>query len=107
MTKFLPSYIPAEITTLEQLRVWIDEIFVYLYPTKTVVETLDTDGNEIKSVVIEGNKYYYTAPTTPEWRYVSRCAIKLSPNHHVYGRIYEHALDIGDDAIPAQMRRAA
>lgn len=107
MTQFLPSYIPAEITTIEQLKVWCDEILVYLYPNKTVVETLDQDGEEIKSNQIEANKFYYTAPATPEWRYVSRSAIKLSPNHHVFGRIWEHAQVIGSDTVPTQMRRPA
>ena len=107
MTQFLPSHIPPEITTLEQLRVWIDEILVYLYPNNTVVQALDQNEEEIKSRQIEASKYYYTAPTTPEWRYVSTCSIKLNANHHVYGRIWEHAQIIGDQAIPIQMRRAA
>lgn len=106
MTQFLPSYIPAEITTVEQLAVWCSEILVYLYPDKSVVQTLDQDGEEISSRQVEGNKFYYTAPATPEWRYVSQASIDLSPNHHVYGRIWEHAQPLGNDAIPAQMRRA-
>lgn len=105
MTQFLPSYIPAEITTIEQLRVWCDEILVYLYPDKTVVETLDNEGNEIKSRVIEANRFHYTAPVPSEWRYVTRSSIKLSANHHVYGRVWEHAQIVGDQAVPAQMRK--
>lgn len=107
MTQFLPSYLPAEITTLEQLRVWIDEVLVYLYPNKTIVQTLDQNGDDVLSRQIEAYKYYYTAPATPEWRYVSTCSIKLSPNHHVYGRLWEHAQSLGDDAIPTQMRRTS
>lgn len=107
MTQFLTSYIPQEITTVEQLAVWCSEILVYLYPNRSVVQTLDQNGEEISSRQVEGNKFYYTVPATPEWRYVAQASIKLSPNHHVYGRIWEHAQAIGSDTIPAQMRRAS
>lgn len=106
MTQFLPSYIPQEITTVEQLAIWCSEILVYLYPDRSVIQTLDNDGEEISSRQVEANKFYYTAPETPEWRYVAQSSIKISQNHHVYGRIWEHAQPIGNDVIPAQMRRA-
>lgn len=107
MTQFLPSYIPAEITTIEQLYVWCSEILVYRYPDKLIVQTLDPNGEEIRSQQIEGNKYYYTAPAIPEWRYSTTGGIKLSPDHHLGGGVWLYALPIGSETVPTQMRKAA
>lgn len=107
MTQFLPSYIPQEITTVEQLVVWASEILVYLYPDNSLVQTLDQNGDEITARQVEANKFYYTAPTIPEWRYVSTYSIKLSPNHHVFGRVWEHAQPVGNETVPTQMRRVS
>lgn len=107
MTQFLTSYVPQEITTIEQLVVWASEILVFLYPDNSLVQTLDQNGDDVLSRQVEGNKFYYTVPTDPEWRYVAQASIKLSANHLVYGRIWEHAQPIGSETVPTQMRRVA
>lgn len=105
MTRFLPEQIPVGIQTIEQLIVWGGEILQNGYPDQTVIINLDEDGNEVKARDVEASKFYWTAPDPAEWRYSARFEIKLSPNHQVYGRIWDHAQPLGNFDIPAQMKR--
>lgn len=105
MTLFRRELIPDEIQTLEQLMIWGGEILQNAYPDVTVVTNLDENANEIKARAVEASKFYWTAPDPAEWRYSARFEIKLSANHQIYGRIWEHALPIGNATIPLQMRK--
>lgn len=106
MTRFLPSEIPEQIQTIEQLMIWGNEILQNLYPNQTVVAQIDPQtGEDIKVRQVEANKFYYTAPEIPEWRYTARQEIKLHSDHQRYGRLWDHALSFGDLAIPQQMKK--
>lgn len=107
MTLWNRDETPTNIQTIEQAIVYFGEILQNAYPDKTVVTALDENGEELKARSIEANKFYWTAADPPEWRYSARFEIKLSPNHQIYGRIWEHALSLGDAAIPLQMRKVA
>lgn len=106
MTLFLRTQIPDEIQTIEQLHIWTSEILNNLYPNLNCVEQINPEtGENIKAVRIEGNKYYYTAPEIPTWRYLSRASIDISSDHQRFGKIWEHARDFGGSAIPPEMRK--
>lgn len=105
MTRFLTSEIPESIQTIEQLIIWCGEILQNLNPNLTCVETLDQNGNEIKVRRIEANKFYYTAPQVPTWRYLTRIEVDISSNHQVFGRLWDHAIILSDLPIPQQMKR--
>lgn len=108
MTLFLKTQIPDEIQTVEQLSVWCSEILSNLYPNLTCVEQISAEtGEDIKVRRIEANKFYYTAPEVPAWRYASRSFIDISSDHQRYGKIWQHARDFGDAAIPTEMRKPA
>lgn len=108
MTLFLKTQIPDEIQTIEQLHIWTSEILNNLYPNLVAVEQIDpTTGEDIKARRIEGNKFYFTAPEIPTWRYLSRASIDISANHQRYGKIWEHALAFGNLPIPTEMRKVA
>lgn len=104
MTAFAKTDIPATIDTLEKLTVWCAETLQYLYPNLVTIEALDEDGNPINSRVAESSKFFLTAPTTPEWRHLSRFSIPLSNAHQVSGKIWEHAGNLGTSAIPTGMK---
>lgn len=105
MTQFLPSQIPAEITTVEQLAVWCMEILQYLYPNELVIEFLDEAGEPIDRRAVEAGLFFYTAPFPPVWRHTSRFTIPVS-NHQVSGHIWDHADILGNLPIPAGMKKA-
>lgn len=107
MTRFLTTDIPQQIQTLEQLIVWCAEILQNVNPNVVCVEALDENGNEIKVRRVEANKFYYTAPQTPTWRYLTRIEVDMSSDHQIFGRIWEHARDISDAAIPQGMKRVS
>lgn len=106
MTLFLRAQIPDEIQTIEQLSVWCSEILSNLYPNLICVEQISAEtGEDIKARRIEANKFYYTAPEIPTWRYLTRTQLDISPDHQRYGKIWQHALDFGNLAIPSEMRK--
>jgi len=107
MTRFLTTDIPQQIQTIEQLVVWCAEILQNQFPNVTCVETLDQDGNDIKVRRVEGNKFFYTAPQVPTWRYLTRIEVDLNADHQVYGRIWDHAVSLGDTPIPQGMKRVS
>lgn len=108
MTLFLKTQIPDEIQTIEQLHIWTSEILSNLYPNLVCVEQISPEtGEDIKARRIEGNKFYYTAPEIPTWRYLSRAEIDISADHQRYGHIWQHAQDFGNAAIPTEMRKIA
>lgn len=107
MTRFLKSEIPESIQTIEQLAIWCAEILQHINPNLTCVETLDQNGNEIKVRRIEANKFYYTAPQIPTWRYLTRIEVDIRANHQVFGRIWDHAIDMSDLPIPQGMKQTS
>lgn len=108
MTLFLRERIPVEIQTIEQLHIWTSEILQNRYPNLVCVEQINPETQEdIKVRRIEANKFYYTAPEIPTWRYVCRTEIDISPDHQRYGKLWEHALQFGDAAIPSEMLKVA
>lgn len=108
MTLFLKTQIPDEIQTIEQLTIWCSEILTNLYPNLVCVVQINPEtGEDIKGRRVEGNKAYYTAPEIPTWRYLSRFEIDISSDHQRFGKIWQHALDFGNLAIPPEMRKVA
>lgn len=104
MTALAKTDIPATIDSVEKLAVWCLEVLQHLYPNTVVVELLDDNGKPVQSRVIESTKFYLTAPATPHWRHIGRSSIQLAAAHQVSGKIWQHAQDLGNLAIPAGMR---
>lgn len=111
MTKLEKAWIPNNIDSIEKLWVWCAEILQYRYPNKLYVDSLDQNGENLQLRVIEANNFFLTAPAIPEYRYLSRSAIKISPDYKLYGKVWEHAIQFDDAAspqsVPAEMRQAA
>lgn len=111
MTTLKKEWIPNNIDSVEKLWVWCAEILQYRYPNTLYTDSLDQNGEDLKLRVIEANNFFLTAPTIPEYRYLSRSAIKISPDHKLYGHIWEHAISFDDAAnpqsVPAEMRQVA
>lgn len=104
MTAFTKDMIPASITTTEQLEVWVSELHTYLYGTLKTVEALDDNGEPLDTYVVESQKYWNTAPATPEWRHLARHSIKLSKEYLTGGKVWEYAQPIGNEVVPTAMR---
>lgn len=103
MTAFTPADLPPTINSVEKLAVWAAEVLQNLYPNLTTVEFLNESGTPQNSRVVESCKFFLTAPNPPEWRHLSRFSFRLSPNHQVEGKIWEHIQDLGTSAIPTGM----
>lgn len=111
MTKLEKAWIPNDIDSVEKLIVWGMEILQYKYPETTYIDSLDQNGEDLDLRVAEGNPFFLTAPSPAEYRYLSRSAIKLSPDHKLYGKLYQHALPIDNPAnpqsVPPELRQGA
>lgn len=111
MTNFRKEWLPNDIDSVEKLWVWATENLQYLYPNKLYVDSLDLNGEDLELRVIEGDTFFLTAPQIAEYRYLGRSAIKISPDHKLYGRVYQHAIPFDDAAnpksVPVEFRQAA
>ena len=106
MTNFLKTEIPDEIQTIEQLSVWCTEILQYLYPDMQVPDGFNEDGTISKARVIESNKFFFTVTDAGVWRHAARHFLELNKNHLSGGRIWQHVRSLGDEPIPAGMKKA-
>lgn len=104
MTAFSKDMIPATITTTEQLEVWLAEMHSYLYGTLKTIEALDENNEPLDIYVVESQKFWNTAPVSPEWRYLSRHSIKLSKEYLTGGKVWEYAQPLGTEVVPVSMR---
>ena len=104
MTQFTKDMIPASIQTTEQLEVWLSEVHTYLYGTQKTIEALDDSGEPLDIYVVESQKYWNTAPGTPEWRHLGRHSIKLSKEYLTGGKVWEYAQPLGSEVVPVSMR---
>lgn len=110
MTVLQKAWNPNNIDSVEKLLVWCLEIMQYRYPNTLYTDSLDQNGEDLKLRVVEANNFFLTAPAIPEYRYLGRAAVKISPDHKLYGKIWEHAIPFDDAAnpqsVPAEMRQS-
>lgn len=108
MTVLRKEWIPNNIDSVEKLWVWCAEVLKYRYPNVLYIDSLNQNGEDLKLRVVEGTNYFLTSPPIPEYRYLSRSAIKISPDHILYGKLWEHAIPFDDAAnpqsVPAELR---
>ena len=107
MTDFNKNMIPGDITSLEQLSVWVAENFAYLYPDTVCFEFKDMDDEPSPRTVIECSTFYFTALKVGEYRHTYRHSIKLSPDFRLGGQLYKYAQPFGNLAIPERMKTGA
>jgi hypothetical protein len=111
MTVLQKAWIPNDIDSVEKLIVWGLEILQYRYPNVLYTDSLDQNGEDLNLRVVEGNNFFLTASTTPEYRYLGRVAVKISPDYKLYGKIWNHAIAFDNPAspqsVPAELRQAA
>lgn len=104
MTAFTKDMIPASITTTEQLEVWVSELHVYLYGKNKIAEAINEDGEPVEVFVAETDYFHNTATGTPHYRHLARHSIQLRPEFKISGKIWEHAMILGDEVVPQSMR---
>jgi hypothetical protein len=111
MTTLQKIWIPNNIDSVEKLWVWSAEILQYRYPNVLYTDSLDQNGEDLKLRVIEANTFFLTAPEPSEYRYLSRSAIRISPDYKLGGRIWEYAIPFDSptspQSVPVEMRQAA
>jgi len=104
MTPLTKEDIPATVNSVEKLAVWCAEVLQNLYPDVKYNEFTDDDDNPVSRRCIEANKFFYIAIDPGQWRHSSRLSVRLSNQHQIRGKIWEHALSLGETEIPSGMR---
>lgn len=99
MTGFVTTDIPATVTTLEKLAVWVATALNHINPTSTAVE-----ATGVAERTVSTGPFYIVADSPAKWRNIARQSIILSSNFQRSGKIWEHAQEISTIALPAEFK---
>lgn len=99
MTALNTVDIPNTIDTVEKLVVWGHTVLAHLYPTVTVQET--TNQAPRRCAI---NMYESTVNNPPQWQHIGRHNIEMDDDWQKTGKLWEHAQQIGTDAIPNEFK---
>jgi hypothetical protein len=100
MTVFAATDLPSTINSVEKLEVWATTVLQHLYSSMTVIEST---GNA--ELAVSAAPFFITASDPDVWRYITRTSIALNSNwQRGAGKIWTHALDLGNSAIPTEFK---
>ncbi len=103
MTAFAKTDIPDNISTLEQLAVWVNVSLNNINPVLTAKE--GTDNSDATNVYVASwAPYLITATSTPTWRSIGRFSIPLASDWQKGGRIWLHAEELSSLEIPVEFK---
>jgi hypothetical protein len=101
MTAFVTSDIPASITTLEQLAVWVTTVLSVLNPETTVEEI----KGQLVYVATANQFYMPDAPQGERYRHAARLSIKMDSAYRTEAnKVWTYAQPLSTAAIPASMK---
>jgi hypothetical protein len=101
MTSFTRTDIPASITTVEQLGVWVLTVLSSIN-TETSVEEVK---GQLSYVSTSASFFLPDAPAGERFRHIGRLSIKLNKDYRTEEKkIWEYALEFSTATIPSSMK---
>lgn len=102
MTAFNPSDIPTDISTYEQLAVWLGQVFLHLH-----AETQVQVSGRNYDIVAQGGVYQGMIPGDPDntpWYFTLRLNLPLLRDWLAYSDPWDAAQELDTATIPARLK---